>query len=118
MGPLQGTAAVALLAAACAAQACEVPGDGTPLRRALLKVKHLAETEAWERAAMKSAPVQFVLSLDAPLSHRGRCYWPVEARSGGELWQRFYATAQGERILVAAPQGILLTLDDWRKSGR
>lgn len=118
MGPLQGIAAVALLAAACAAQACEVPGDGTALRRALLKVKYLAETEAWEREAMKSAPVQYVLSLDTPLRHRGRCYWPVEARSGGKLWNRFLATPQGERVLVAGPQGKLLTLDDWRKSGR
>lgn len=95
-----------------------MPGDGTPLRRALLKVKYLAETEAWERAAMKTAPVQYVLSLDAPLNHQGRCYWPVEARSGGELWRRFYATAQGEHVLVAGPQGKLLTLDHWRKSSR
>ena len=118
MGPLQGIAAVALLAAACAAQACAVPGDGTALRRALLKVKYLAETEAWERAAMKTAPVQYVLSLDAPLRHRGRCYWPIEARSGGELWHRFFATAGGEQVLVAGRQGKLLTLTDWRKSGR
>jgi hypothetical protein len=118
VGPLQGTAAVALLAAACAAQACEVPGDGTPLRRALLKVKYLAETEAWERAAMKTAPVQYVLLLDAPLKHRGRCYWPVEARSGGALWRRFYATAQGEHVLVAEPGGALLTLQAWRNSAR
>ena len=118
MGPLQGSAALALLAAACAAQACEVPGDGTPLRRALLQVKVLAETEAWEREAMKAAPVQYLLSLDAPLRHRGRCYWPVEARSGGLLWQRFYATARGERLLVQGAQGKLLTLDDWRKAAR
>lgn len=118
MGPLQGSAALALLAAACAVQACEAPGDGTPLRRALLKVKYLAETEAWEREAMKAAPVQYVLSLDAPLKFRGRCYWPVEARSGGALWHRFYATAQGERVLVSGPQGKLLTLADWRKAAR
>ena len=118
MGPLQGSAAVALLAAACAAQACEVPGDGTPLRGALLKVRYLAETEAWEREAAKAARVQFVLLLDAPLRHRGRCYWPVEARSGGLLWQRFYATAQGEQVLVQGAQGKLHTLDDWRKAPR
>ena len=120
MGPLRRSlAALALAAAAGAAQAaCEPPGDGSPLRRALLKVKYLAETEAWEREAMKDAPVQYLLSLDAPLRHRGRCYWPVEARSGGVLWQRFYATAQGERVLVAGPQGKLLTLDDWRKAAR
>ncbi|HZN85453.1 MAG TPA: hypothetical protein VFB53_01590 [Burkholderiales bacterium] len=118
MGPLRGSAALALLAAAFAAQACAVPGDGTPLRHALLKVKYLAETEAWERAAMQAAPVQYVLSLDAPLRHRGRCYWPVEARSGGALWQRFYATAGGERLLVQGTQGKLHTLDEWRKASR
>jgi len=118
VGPLRGSAALALLAAAVAAQACEVPGDGTPLRRALLKVKHLAETEAWERGAMKAAPVQYVLSLDAPLRHRGRCYWPIEARSGGALWRRFYATAQGERLLAQDTQGKLHTLDEWRKASR
>lgn len=95
-----------------------MPGDGTPLRSALLKVKVLAETEAWEREAAKAARVQFVLSLDAPLRHRGRCYWPVEARSGGLLWQRFYATARGERLLVQGAQGKLLTLADWRKAAR
>jgi hypothetical protein len=118
VGPLRGSAALALLAAAVAAQACEVPGDGTPLRRALLQVKHLAETEAWERGAMKAAPVQYVLSLDAPLRHRGRCYWPIEARSGGALWRRFYATAQGERLLAQDTQGKLHTLDEWRKASR
>jgi hypothetical protein len=118
VGPLQGSAAVALLAAAFAAQACAVPGDGTPLRGALLKVRYLAETEAWEREAAKAARVQFLLSLDAPLRHRGRCYWPVEARSGGVLWQRFYATARGERLLVQGGEGKLLTLDAWRKAAR
>jgi hypothetical protein len=111
-------AALALLAAACAVQACDPPGDGSALRRALLKVKYLAETEAWERAAAQTAPAQYLLSLDAPLLYRGRCYWPIEARSGGVLWQRFYATAQGEQVLVSGPQGKLLTLDDWRKASR
>lgn len=121
MGPLQrSVAAIALLAAACAAQAqsCAVPGDGTPLRRALLKVKYLPETERWELAAAKTAPAQYVLSLDAPLRHRGRCYWPIEARSAGQLWNRFYATPGGERLLVTGPGGELLTLQDWRKGAR
>lgn len=114
MGPFQGGVAAALLAAACAAQACEVPGDGTSLRRALLKVKYLPETEAWELEARKSAPVQFVLSLDAPLDREGRCYWPIEARSDGKLWNTFYATPRGDDVLVAGPGGALLTLDAWR----
>lgn len=118
MGPLQGNVAAALLAAACAAQACEVPGDGTSLRRALLKVKYLPETEAWEAQARERAAVQYVLSLDRPLDRDGRCYWPVEARSGGTTWNTFYATPRGEHLLVAGPGGALLTLEDWRRAIR
>jgi len=118
VGPFQGSVAAALLAAACAAQACEVPGDGTSLRRALLKVKYLPETEAWEFGARDHATVQFVLSLDAPLEHDGRCYWPIEARSDGELWNTFYATPRGEHILVAGPEGKLIPLEAWRKATR
>ena len=114
MGPLQGSLAAALLAAACAAQACEVPGDGTSLRRALLKVKYLPETEAWELAARKHAPVHFLLSLDAPLDRDGRCYWPIEASSAGKVWNTFYTTPRGEDLLVAGPGGALLTLEAWR----
>ena len=118
MGSLQGSVAAALLAAAFAAQACEVPGDGTSLRRALLKVKYLPETEAWERAARKSATVQFVLSLSAPHKVDGRCYWPIEARSDGELWNTFYATPSGEHILVGTPGSGLVPLDTWRDAAR
>lgn len=118
MGPLQRSAAVALLAAACAAQACEVPGDGGSLRRALLKVKYLPETELWELAARKSATVQFVLSLDSPREVEGRCYWPIEARSNGALWNTFYATPRGEHVLVAGPGGTLMPLEVWRKLAR
>lgn len=118
MGPLQGSLAAALLSAACAAQACEVPGDGTSLRRALLKVKYLPETEAWERAARKHAPVQFLLSLHAPLERHGRCYWPIEVRTGEALWHRFYVTPRGEDILVALPGGALATLEEWRNATR
>lgn len=120
MRPLQASAAVALLASACAVQAqdCAVPGDGTPLRRALLKVKYLPETELWELAATQTAPVQFVLSLDAGLRIAGRCHWPVEVRSAGRPWNTFYVTPRGERVLVAGPEGKLLTLDEWRKSAR
>jgi hypothetical protein len=118
VGPLQGSVAAALLAAACAAQACEVPGDGTSLRRALLKVKYLPETEAWELAARNSATVQYVLSLDAPREVEGRCYWPIEARSDGKLWNRFYATPRGESVLVEGPEGKLITLEAWRNAIR
>lgn len=95
-----------------------MPGDGTPLRRALLKVKYLAETEAWEREAMKAAPVHYGLSLDAPLRHQGRCYWPVEARAGDRVWNTFYVTPLGDRVLVQGAQGKLHTLDEWRKAPR
>lgn len=118
MGSLQGSLAAALLAAACAAQACEVPDDGTSLRRALLKVKYLPETEAWELAARQRAPVQFLLSLDAPLERDGRCYWPIEASSAGKVWNTFYATPRGEDLLVAGPDGALLTLEAWRGATR
>lgn len=118
MGSLQGGVAAALLAAAFTAQACDVPGDGTSLRRALLKVKYLPETEAWELAARKSATVQYVLSLDAPRDIEGRCYWPIEVRSDGRLWNRFYATARGEFLLVEAAEGRLIPLEDWRASAR
>ena len=118
MGPLQGSLAAALLAAACAAQACEVPGDGTSLRRALLQVKYLPETEIWELAARRSATVQYVLSLDAPREVEGRCYWPIEARSDGKLWNTFYATPRGDDVRVAGPGGALLTLDAWREAIR
>lgn len=118
MGPLQGGVAAALLAAALAAQACEVPGDGTSLRRALLKVKYLPETEAWELEARKRSAVQFTLSLDQPLEREGRCFWPIEVRGGDALWNTFYATATGDRLMVAAPGGKLLSLEDWRAATR
>lgn len=96
-----------------------MPDDGsTPLRRAVAKVKYLAETEAWERAAMKTAAVQYVLLLDAPLRRGKHCYWPVEARAGGKLWNTFYVSPLGDRVLVAAPDGKPLPLNTWRKEPR
>lgn len=106
------------LLAIVTAQACEVPGDGTSLRRALLKIKYLPETEVWELAARKTATVQYVLSLDAPREIEGRCYWPIEARSDGELWNTFYVTPRGEHILVARPEGKLVPLEAWRSATR
>jgi len=115
VGPVPGIAALALALAAGAAQACEVPGDGTSLRRALLRVKYLPETEQWELQARKSATVQYVLSLEKAIFYEGRCYWPIEARTAGRLWHRFYATPRGERILVEAAGGTLLPLATWRE---
>jgi hypothetical protein len=121
VGPLPLAAALALAAAAGPAQAagCPIPDDGgSPLRPAVNKVRYLAETEAWERTAMKSATVQYVLLVNEPIRRGKVCYWPVEARAGGELWNRFYVTARGEGVLVEAAGGKLVTLEDWRKFQR
>jgi len=117
VGPFRA-GCLALALAAGSAAACEVPGDGTSLRRALLKVKYLAETEAWERTARRSSSVQEVLSLDAPLERAGRCFWPIEARSAGTTWQTFFATPRGEHILVAVPGDEPLPLEEWRTRAR
>jgi len=118
MGPLKGVVALALALAAGAPQACDVPGDGTSLRRALLRIKYLPETELWELQARKSATVQYVLTLSEPIRHEGRCYWPIEARTAEKVWTRFYATPRGEHVLVAAPGGTLVPLEQWRKGSR
>lgn len=121
MGSFQVAAAFALAAAASLAQAagCPIVDDtGSPLRRAVNKIKYLAETEAWERAATKSATVQYVLLVNEPIRRNKDCYWPVEARAGGELWNRFYVTARGERVLVETADGKLVTLDAWRAARR
>lgn len=121
MGSLPLAAALVLAAAAGLAQAadCKVVDDtGSPLRRAVNKVKYLAETEAWERAAMKTATVQYVLLVNEPIRRNKDCYWPVEARAGGELWHRFYVTARGERVLVETAGRKLVTLEDWRATQR
>jgi hypothetical protein len=121
VGPLPLAAALALALAAGSAQAagCQVVDDtGSPLRRAVNKVKYLAETEAWEREATKIATVQYVLLLNDPIRRNKDCYWPVEARAGGELWHRFYVTARGDQVLVELPAGKLVTLEDWRAANR
>lgn len=93
-------AALALLVAAAPAPACEMPDDGSaPLRRLILRVKHLPQTEAWQQSLPEGRIAQFVLRVDSPQKIRGRCYWPVEARAGGELWKRFLVTADGSRVL-------------------
>ena len=118
MGPLRQAAGLALLSCCSAAlgAGCPVPDDGTSLRRGLLKVKYLAETEAWERAAGNNSAVQYVLLVGSPRRVGWVCYWPVEARARGELWNTFYVTAAGDRVLVAGPGGKLLTLDAWRNA--
>ena len=121
MGPFQVAAALALALVAGLAQAagCPVTDDtGSPLRRAVNKVKYLAETEAWEREAARTATVQYVLLVNSPQRVGKHCYWPVEARAGGELWNRFYVTARGERVLVETAGRKLVTLETWRGSGR
>lgn len=118
MGPLPGFAALSLALAVGTAGACDVPGDGTSLRRALLRVKYLPETELWELQARKTAPVYYVLSLYEPIEREGRCYWPIEARTGERLWHRFFATPRGDHVLVVMGEGKLVPLEEWRKSAR
>jgi len=117
VGPLKGIAVLALALAALPAYACEIPGDGTSLRRALLRVKYLPETELWELQVRKQTAVQYILTLGEPIVREERCYWPIEVRSGERLWHRFYATPRGEEILVETPGG-LVTLEAWRKAAR
>jgi hypothetical protein len=89
-----------ILGFAAPALACSVPDDGgAPLRGAVTRVKHLPETEAWQRALPEGAIAQFVLLVDSPRRIRGTCYWPVEVRSRGELWKRFFVSADGKRVL-------------------
>jgi hypothetical protein len=79
--------------------ACEVPDDGgSPLRRLITRVKHLPETEAWLETLPAGSVAQYVLRVDSPQKIRGRCYWPVEVKSNGELWRRFLVSAGGDRI--------------------
>ena len=91
-----------------------MPGDGTSLRRELLRVKYLPESEQWEVAERGKSTPRYVLSLSEPVVSAGRCYWPVEARAGGALWHRFYVTPGGEDILVELPGGARVPLEDWR----
>ncbi|HEX5612665.1 MAG TPA: hypothetical protein VFX67_08415 [Burkholderiales bacterium] len=83
------------------ALACAVADDeGTlPLRRAVTRVKHLSETESWQRALPDGVIAQFVLLLDSPRRIRGHCYWPVEVRANGALWKRFLVSTNGKRVL-------------------
>ena len=89
-----------MLAACVAAPAlaCNVPEDDLPLRRLVTRVKHLPQTEAWQKTLPEGTLAQYVLRVDSPQKIRGRCYWPVEVRAGGELWKRFLVSADGGRV--------------------
>lgn len=78
-----------------------MPDEGnTPWRRAVAKVRHRAETDAWAaRMSRERFHVQYVVSLDAPKHVAGRCYWPVEVRADGRLWKRFLVTPDGRYVL-------------------
>ena len=92
--------ALAFALVALPALACEVPNDGSaPLRRVITRVKHLPETEVWRKSLPEGTTAQYVLRVDSPQKIRGRCYWPVEVRAGGELWKRYLVTADGSRVL-------------------
>ena len=39
------------------------------------------------------------LLVDSPRRIRGACYWPVEVRASGELWKRFFVSADGKRVV-------------------
>ena len=89
-----------ILAIAAPAYGCSVPDDdGSVLRSAVVRVKHLPETEAWQKALPEGTIAQFVLLVDSPRRIRGACYWPVEVRARGELWKRFLVSADGKRVL-------------------
>lgn len=92
-----------------------MPGDGTSLRRALLRVKYLPESEEWEVSMRSKATPHYVLSLEDPVVSGGLCYWPIEARAGGALWHRFFSTPDGDDILVEVPGGERVPLEEWRR---
>ena len=107
MGSLKGiVATAAALLAGSHAFACEVPDEGgnTPWRRAVAKVRYLPDVEAWAlRMTRDGHLVQYVVLLDEPKHVQGRCYWPVEVRSGSELWKRFLVTPDGTRVRADEP---------------
>lgn len=97
-----------LLAAPAAAIACDLPADegAAPMRRLVARVKYLPETEAWaERMAQARAAVHYVLLVDAPRRVNGRCYWPVEIRTGDRLWRRFLVPGESGALIVQASPG-------------
>ena len=43
---------------------------------------------------------------------------PIEARSDGTLWARFFATPNGDHVLVSGSGGKLVPLEEWRRTIR
>ena len=83
---------------AAPALACNVPegGGNTPWRRAVAKVRHLPEVEAWAGAqAREGQLVKYVLSLDSPERSDSQCWWPIEILAEGKTWKRFLVTPDG-----------------------
>ena len=73
-----------------------------PLRRALIRVQTLPETEQWHRERLdKGDAVQYRLFLDQDHFFNGKCHWLVEAVAEGRLWQRFYVTPDGKHVVRA-----------------
>ena len=68
-----------------------------PLRRAVTRVKHLPEIEAW--AKEQTSAVQYALLLDRTRQLRGRCYWTVEVRADGKVWRRFLVAPDGKAMI-------------------
>jgi hypothetical protein len=99
LGPLQGLALAAALAAALPAFACDVPDEGNmPWRRAMAMVRNHPETEAMVQMQPDRSLLRYVLSLDDPRHLAGRCWWPVEVRVDGRVWKRFLVTPRGDAL--------------------
>ena len=102
--------ALALLSASLAlpaAAACDYPDEGNrPLRRAVARVQLLPEIEAWSRLVQENGGVaQFIVLLEDTVRARGGyCYWTVEVAENGRLWQRYYITPDGKRLVKGKPE--------------
>lgn len=99
------TISFALALVALPALACELPDDGSASpRRLVARVKHLPQTEAWQKTLPEGTIAQFVLRVASPRKIRGQCYWPVEVRADGELWRRYWVSAEGARVIEKPPR--------------
>jgi hypothetical protein len=116
VGPVARSLTLALCGIALPAAACEYPDEGNmPLRRAVAAVKALPETDAWHLALrLDRKSVQYVLYPHETLHFRGRCFWTLDAFGEWQLWQRFYVSPDGRRLLVEGAAGRPVTLSEWR----
>lgn len=74
--------------------------DDTTYRRTVTRVQLLPETEAWSAAALRNgSSVQYVVLPEQTRFAAGRCHWTVEVRADGELWRRFFVSADGQSVL-------------------